>query len=187
RTMRQMHQPLLVPHLLQALRSALTHRGRKVGTAEGAETVLFGRRNVGIARVDRRFQGAENQHGDEVSLVEDVIVGPCTQSAPIVQVPPCSVLRQAQSGADAILYLKEGCLVSHVVNTRGVGSHQLTDWLLTKGGGSNHELRDVRPDLLTREDTAEKVFRGDMTTAVARTPISGQLVEFCRSGLRDGV
>src|SRR5689334_13831387 len=85
-TLYEVHQPLLVPDLLQGTRCTFTHCRCKIRTTEGAETVLRLRPKIGVARVHRGLECSENEQADQIALVEHVIVSPGAQSATIVEV-----------------------------------------------------------------------------------------------------
>ena len=160
RTMGQMHEPLLAPHLLQSPAAAFAHRCSNIRTAEGAEAVLRPVSAYGLPGFDGTFKCAQYQQRDEVALIKHVGVRPGRQTTPIMQVARRCIVHLLQSGGDSVLHLQESCR-GRSCNRCPTGTWSSTGRsLLTEAGRSDHQLGHVRPKRFPREGASEQQIRG---------------------------
>src|SRR5882762_4439866 len=98
--MRQVNQPLLIPHSIQSARGDFSLRGGVIRAAEAAKSILRPGADIGVAGVRRSLQSSQYQESKEVSLIQHIRVRPGRETAAVMQVAANRVDLIAEARAD---------------------------------------------------------------------------------------
>src|SRR5882724_10486871 len=111
-----MDEPLLEPDSLECAAGNLSDGGGEVRSSQGSKARLRSRGAVRVSGVDVGADGLQDQECYEISLVEDIHMGPGREVAAVADVAEDRIEDERVAGVASVLHQHAGIEIRQVVD-----------------------------------------------------------------------